>query len=76
MGGDFTPLLGCDACLDLEVIKFINLQLIDTPKPHIMNSETSRQDDDQSIFETDPVLREYQDCFSDKPCKLSTKVHL
>ena len=28
--GDFTPLLGCDACLDLEVIKFMNLQLIDT----------------------------------------------
>ena len=31
--GNFTPLLGCDACLDLEVLKFINLQLIDSPVP-------------------------------------------
>ena len=74
--GDFTPLLGCDACLYLEVVKFMNLQLIDTPEPHVVNSETSRQDEDQSIFETDHVLREYQDCFSDKPGKLPTKVHL
>ena len=74
--GDFTPPLGWDACLDLEVIKFMNLQLIDTPEPQVVNSETSRQDEDQSIFETDPVLREYQDCFSDKPGKLPTKVHL
>ena len=29
--GTFTPLLGCDACLDLEVLKFMNLQLIDSP---------------------------------------------
>ena len=74
--GDFTPLLGCDACLDLEVIKFMNLQLIDTPEPHVVNPETSRQDEDKSIFKTDPVLREYQDCFSDKPGKLPTEVHL
>ena len=72
--GDFTPLLSCDACLDLEVIKFINLQLKDTPEPHVMYSETSRQDEHQSICEY--VLREYQDCFSDKPGKLPTKVHL
>ena len=31
--GNFTPLLGCDACLDLEVLKFMNLQLIDSPEP-------------------------------------------
>ena len=74
--GDFTPLLGCDACLDLEVIKFMNLQLIDTPEPHVVNPETSRQDEDKSISKTDPVLREYQDCFSDKPGKLPTEVHL
>ena len=67
--GDFTPLLGCDACLDLEVIKFMNLQLIDTPEPHVMNSETSRQDEDQRLFQ-------FQDCFSDNPGKLPTKVHL
>ena len=74
--GDFTPLLGCDACLDLEVIKFINLQLIDTPEPHVVNYDTLGWDEDQSIFKTDLVLREYQDCFSDKPGKLPTKVHL
>ena len=74
--GDFTPLLGCDACLDLEVVKLMNRQLIETPGPLVVNSETSRQDEDQSIFETDPVLREYQDCFNDKSGKLPTKVHL
>jgi hypothetical protein len=26
--GDFTPLLSCDACLDLEILKFMNLKLI------------------------------------------------
>ena len=30
---NFSPLLGCDACLDLEVLKFMNLQLIDSQKP-------------------------------------------
>ena len=55
---DFTPLLGCDACLDLEV--FMNLQLIDIPEPHIVNLETSRQDEDQGILKTDPVLRNIQ----------------
>ena len=30
--GDFTPLLSCDACLDLEVLKFMNLQLITSSK--------------------------------------------
>ena len=29
--GNFTPLLGCDACLDLEVLEFVNLELITTP---------------------------------------------
>ena len=54
----------------------MNLQLIDTPEPHVVNPETSRQDEDKSIFKTDPVLREYQDYFSDKPGKLPTEVHL
>ena len=38
--GDFTPVLGCDACLYLEVVKFMNIQLINTPEPHVVNSET------------------------------------
>ena len=30
--GNFTPLLGCDARLDLKVLEFINLELITTPE--------------------------------------------
>ena len=26
--GNFTPLLGCDACLHMEVLEFTNLELI------------------------------------------------
>ena len=37
--GDFTPLLGCDACLDLEVLQFMNLQLIDTLEPNPATQE-------------------------------------
>ena len=29
--GNFTPLLDCDVCLDLEVLEFMNLELITTP---------------------------------------------
>ena len=29
-----------------------------------------------SFFQTDPVLQDYKDCFSDKPGKLPNKVHL
>lgn len=29
--GNCTPLLGCDACLDLEVLAFMNVELIPTP---------------------------------------------
>ena len=73
--GDFTLQLGCDAYPDLEVVKLTNLQLIDTPEPHITNLETSRRDEDQRIFKTDPVLCRYQNCFSNMPGKLQTKVH-
>ena len=74
--GNFPPLLGCDACLDLEVLKFMNLQLIDTPEPCEASPVTSSQVGDASSFKNDPVLSEYQDCFSDKPGKLPNKVHL
>ena len=30
--GNFTPLLGGDACLNLKVLEFINLELITTPE--------------------------------------------
>jgi len=49
--GNFSPLLGCDACLDLEVLKFMNLQLIDTPAPRVASPETLERDGDESIFQ-------------------------
>ena len=72
---NFTPLLGCDACLDLEVLQFMNLHLIDTPAPSPAMSDTPTCGD-QTIFQKDPILREYQDCFSDKPGSLPNKIHL
>ena len=30
-GGNFTPLLGFHACLDLEVLEFVNVELINVP---------------------------------------------
>ena len=65
--GNFTPLLGCDACLDLEVLEFMNLELITTPE--------SKQPEQKmpSFFLTDPVLQDYKDCFSDKPASYLTK---
>ena len=74
--GDFTPLLGCDACLDLEVLQFMNLQLIDTLEPNPATQEAEQVDGDQTVFHTDQILQEYQDCFSDTPGKLPNKVHL
>jgi len=58
---NFTPLLGWDACLDLQVLKFINLQLTDIPAPHGISQETLERAGDVSIFETDPVLCGYQE---------------
>ena len=74
--GNFTPLLGCDACFDLEVLQVMNLQLIDTPVPNPAMSDTPRARGDQTIFQKDPILREYPDCLSDKPGTLPNKVHL
>ena len=68
--GNFTPSLGCDACLDKEVLEFMTLELITTPE--------SKQPEQKmpSFFLKDPVLQDYKDCFSDKPGKLPNKVHL
>ena len=74
--GNFTPLLGCDACLDLEVLKFMNLQLINSPEPDQATTKTQGACEDQTMFQKDSVLCGYQDCFSDKPGKLPNKVHL
>ena len=74
--GNFTPLLGCDACLDLEVLKFMNLQLIDSPEPDQAAPKTQGACEDLTMFQKDSVLCEYHDCFSDKPGQLPNKVHL
>ena len=73
---NFTPLLGCDACLDLEVLKFMNLQLIDSPEPDRATPKPQGACEDQTMFQKDSVLCGYQDCFSDKPGQLPNKVHL
>ena len=73
--GNFTPLLGCDACLDLD-LKFTNLQLIDSPEPDRATPKTQGTSGDQTMFHKDSVLYGYQDCFIDKPGKLPNKVHL
>lgn len=63
--GDFTPLLSCDACLDLEILRFMNLSLID-----------KAEDNDPGPSSCDPLLKEFEDCFSSKPGKLPNPVHL
>ena len=68
--GNFTPLLGCDACLDLEVLEFMNVERITTAESKQPEQELP------NFFQTDPVLQDYKDCFSDKPGKLPNKVHL
>ena len=68
--GNFIPLLGCDACLDLEVLEFMNLELITTPESKQPEQEMP------NFFQTNPALQDYKDCFSDKPGKLPYKVHL
>ena len=50
---NFTPLLDCDACLDLEVLEFMNLELRTAPESKQPAQET------QSLFQTDPVLQDY-----------------
>ena len=74
--GIFTPLLRCDACLDLEVLQFMHLQLIDTPVPIPAMSDMPRACGDQTIFQKDPILRQYPDWFSYKPGTLPNKVRL
>ncbi|XP_032230541.2 uncharacterized protein K02A2.6-like [Nematostella vectensis] len=75
--GEFTPLLSCEACLDLEVLKFMNLDLIDTPER--LAEETTQGNGNKpnaELLVEDPVLSQYQDCFSNKPGRLPNKVHL
>lgn len=72
--GDFTPLLSCDACLDLEVLKFMNLDLIQATETD--RNSTKTQTKVAEIIKTDLLLKDYQDCFSEKPGKLPNEVSL
>lgn len=79
--GNFTSLLSCDACLDFEILKFMNLELIpesETEKEVTSNNpgERNSESDGLSIVGSDPVLEDYQDCFSYKPGKLTSEIHL
>ena len=62
--GNFKPLLGCDTCLHIEVLEFTNLELIDTPQSKLRTicARNARP----GVFQTDFVLRDYEDCFSNK----------
>ena len=71
---EFTPLLGCYAYLDLEVLKCMNLDLIRHTDTERKSQKT--QPGSVDVLKTDPVLREYQDCVSEKPGKLPNHVSL
>ena len=74
---DFTPLLSCNACLDLEVLQFMNLDILEVPQTN--SNEKQMQKDKiikSELFDNDSVLSKYRDCFSLKPGTLPTKVHL
>ncbi|XP_048582219.1 uncharacterized protein K02A2.6-like [Nematostella vectensis] len=75
--GEFTPLLSCEACLDLEVLQFMDLTLLDSPSAQTSNIDLSReQSKSTTTLTSDPVLKDYLDCFSNKPGMLPNKVHL
>ena len=66
--------MGCYACLDLEVLKFMNLDLIQCTDTERKSEKT--QPRTVVLIKTDPVLREFQDCFSEKPGRLPNPVSL
>ncbi len=78
--GDFTALLSCDACLDLEILKFMNLELIsgEVCEEELFdgNFEGTPNACGLETVKSDPVLKDYQDCCSYKPGKLTSEVHL
>ena len=73
--GNFTPFLSCNTCIDLEVLKFMNLDMLEVPEA----KEKQKGNDNiikSEFFENDVVLSKYRDCFSLKPGTLPVKVHL
>lgn len=72
--GDFSPLLSCNACLDLEVLKFMNLDLIQSTPT--VSKPQQNQDILPDPITTDPVLTNFQDCFSSKPGRLPHEISL
>jgi hypothetical protein len=61
--GDFTPLLSCDACLDLEILKFMNLKLISgevcEKESFDGNLEGTPKACGLETVKSDPVLKDY-----------------
>ena len=72
--GEFTPLLGYYACLDFEVLKFVNLDLIQRTDTDRKSQKT--QPGSVDLIKTDPVFREFQDGFSEKRGRLPNHVSL
>jgi len=54
--GNFTPLLGCDACLDLEVLEFMNLELITTPGSKQPEQDKPGKLPNKVHLEVDPLV--------------------
>ena len=75
--GVFTPLLGYEACLDLKVLQFLDLLLLDllSTQPTTIDSSRERSKSTTTLA-SDPVLKDYLDCFSTKPGMLPSKAHL
>jgi hypothetical protein len=59
------------------VLEFMNLDLIDNPKTRQKDKrEIKAQPAIVEIIKTNPVLKDYQDCFSKQPGRLPNEVHL
>ena len=73
VNGDFTPLLSCNASLDLEVLQFMNLDIIEVPQTNANEKQMQKDKLIKSeLFDNDSVLSKYRDCFSLKPGTLPT----
>ena len=74
VNGNFTPLLSCSGCLDLEVLQFMNLDLIKAE--HVVPVTEQDQDLLPDTIASDPILTNFKDCFSNKPGRLPREVTL
>ena len=74
---DFTPLLSGSACLDLQVLKFMNLDILEVPQATAKEKQKIQDKITKSdLFDNDVILSKYRDCFRLKPGTLLVKVPL